>query len=77
MTQIVEHTLPALKRLKSAGKVRYVGVNGYNVGVLKQIVRMVPPGSIDTVLSYCRFTIFNTGGSTGAMCSGAPGSSVG
>ena len=61
LEQIVEHTLPALLDLKSQGKVRHIGITGYNLGTLKRIVELASPGSIDTVLSYCRFTLFNKG----------------
>ena len=59
--QILNHTLPAMSRLKAAGKIRHVGITGYNLGLLKKIVRLAPPGTIDTVLSYCRCNILNKG----------------
>merc|ERR1712109_199791 len=57
--QIVKHTLPTLMKLKKAGLARYIGITGYNLGVLKKIVRLSPPGTIDTVLSYGRYNIIN------------------
>lgn len=61
MEQIVKHTLPVLQELKAEGKIRYVGITGYNLGILKRIVELSNDGMIDTVLSYCRFSLFNTG----------------
>ena len=61
LRQLVEHTLPTLLELKAEGKIRYIGVNGYNIGVLKKIVENSPPNSIDTILSYSRMTLFNKG----------------
>lgn len=60
MEQIVKHTLPVLQELKAEGKIRYVGITGYNLGILKRIVELSNDGMIDTVLSYCRFSLFNT-----------------
>ena len=40
---------------------RYIGITGYDIGVLKRIVSMVPPNTIDTVLSYCRYNLLNKG----------------
>ncbi len=48
--QIVNETLPAIARLKDAGKVRLIGVTGYWPGLLARILREVP---VDTVLNYC------------------------
>ena len=54
-TFILQFTLPALIELKKQGKVRYIGITGYNLGVLKRIVMQAPPQSIDMVLSYSRY----------------------
>eukprot|EP00095_Tigriopus_kingsejongensis_P012303 maker-scaffold692_size110616-snap-gene-0.21 protein:Tk12303 transcript:maker-scaffold692_size110616-snap-gene-0.21-mRNA-1 annotation:"hypothetical protein TRIADDRAFT_22637" len=59
MDQIVHHTLPALNELKTQGKVRFVGITGYNLGILKRIVELSRPGMVDTILSYGRFSLFN------------------
>ena len=59
--QIVRHTLPTLMRLKKEGLVRYIGITGYNLGVLKKVVRLSTPGTIDTVLSYARCNLINQG----------------
>jgi L-galactose dehydrogenase len=55
--QIVEETLPALRRLQKTGKIRYVGVTGYSLGMLKRIVEATP---VDAVLSYCRYNLMIT-----------------
>merc|ERR1712156_190355 len=57
--QIVKHTLPTLMKLKKAGLARYIGVTGYNLGVLKKVVQLSEPGTIDTILSYGRCNIMN------------------
>ena len=59
LRQIVEHTIPAMLELKEEGKLKCIGISGYNLGALKRLVQMAPKGSIDVVLSYCRYTLFN------------------
>lgn len=53
-TQIREETLPALRRIQQAGKARFVGVSSYQ---LELLVNAVLSGSVDTVLSYCRYNL--------------------
>jgi L-galactose dehydrogenase len=48
--QVVEETLPALRRLQEQGKVRWIGVTGYWPGLLARIAEQTP---VDTVLNYC------------------------
>jgi L-galactose dehydrogenase len=59
--QIVKHTLPTLKKFKDQGLARYIGITGYNLGVLKKIIRMCEPGTIDTILIYGRCNLLNQG----------------
>lgn len=51
---IVEETVPALQALRAAGKVRFVGVTGYP---LEPLAYLVERAGVDTVLSYCRYTL--------------------
>jgi len=59
LEQIVNHTLPALAELKKAGKIRYIGINSYQLSLLRRVVELAPPGAVDTVLAYCRFSLYN------------------
>lgn len=61
LDQIVNHTLPTLKKFKDQGKARYIGITGYDLSVLAKIVEKAEPGTIDTVLSYCRMNLTNQG----------------
>lgn len=54
--QIVEETIPALRELVAEGKARYIGITGYPVQLLRRIAERTP---VDTMLSYCRFTLLN------------------
>ena len=56
LDQIVAETVPALYELRDAGKIRYVGATGYPLGALCSVAARVP---LDTVLSYCRYTLLD------------------
>ncbi|MEZ4771513.1 MAG: aldo/keto reductase [Caldilineales bacterium] len=55
--QIVHETLPALRRLVDTGKVRFVGITGYP---LLQLADVISQTEVDTILSYCRYNLFDT-----------------
>jgi L-galactose dehydrogenase len=57
LNQIIEETIPALRRLQTAGKVRYISVSGLPLPVLQYVVDRTP---LDTVLSYCHYTLYDT-----------------
>ena len=55
--EVIEETVPALRELQQEGKVRFIGITGYPVGMLCRIAEAVP---VDTILSYCRYCLPNT-----------------
>ncbi|MEO6981495.1 MAG: aldo/keto reductase [Edaphobacter sp.] len=55
--QIIQEALPAMRELQAEGKVRFIGITGYPVKLLKRIAQESP---VDTVLSYCRYNLINT-----------------
>jgi aryl-alcohol dehydrogenase-like predicted oxidoreductase len=57
MQQIVDVTLPALRKLVEAGKVRFVGFSGYPQKVFRFICDQA---EVDCVLSYNQYTLQNT-----------------
>ena len=57
MTQIVEETLPALRKIQQQGKVRFVGISGYPMKIFKYVLDRAP---LDVVLSYNHYTLQNT-----------------
>jgi L-galactose dehydrogenase len=57
LTQIVNETLPALRKIQQSGKVRYVGVSGYPMKIFQSIAAQA---ELDCILSYNQYTLQNT-----------------
>ncbi len=56
--QIINETIPAMRRLKESGKIRFVGITGYPLHLLRQVAEQA---EVDTILSYCRYNLLDTG----------------
>ena len=57
LQQIVEETLPALRRIQQSGKVRFVGISGYPMKIFDVVSSQV---DLDCILSYNQYTLQNT-----------------
>ncbi len=57
MAQIVEETLPALRKVRDQGKVRFIGISGYPMKIFRYILERA---ELDVVLSYNHYTLQNT-----------------
>ena len=57
LNQVINETVPALRKLQKAGKTRFVGVTGLPMKSLRTVVEAVP---VDTILSYCHYELNDT-----------------
>lgn len=57
MQQIVDETIPALKKIRQSGKVRFIGISGYPQKAFRFVCDQT---DIDCVLSYNQYTLQNT-----------------
>jgi aryl-alcohol dehydrogenase-like predicted oxidoreductase len=57
MQQIVDETLPALRKVRQQGKVRFLGFSGYPQKIFRFICDQT---DVDCVLSYNQYTLQNT-----------------
>ncbi|MCA9135285.1 MAG: aldo/keto reductase [Planctomycetales bacterium] len=57
LTQIIDETIPAVRKAQAAGKVRCVGISGYPMKVFNQVASQT---DIDCILSYNQYTLQNT-----------------
>jgi aryl-alcohol dehydrogenase-like predicted oxidoreductase len=57
MSQIVEETIPALRKIQEQGKVRFIGISGYPMKMFRTILDQA---DLDVILSYNHYTLQNT-----------------
>jgi L-galactose dehydrogenase len=57
LQQIVDETLPALRRAQASGKVRFIGFSGYPQKIFRTICDQT---AVDCVLNYNQYTLQNT-----------------
>ena len=57
ISQIVNETIPALRRIQQQGKVRFIGVSGYPMKMFRYVLDRT---DLDVILSYNHYTLQNT-----------------
>ena len=55
--QIIEETLPTLRKIQQSGKVRWIGISGYPMKIFREVLAQ---SDLDFVLSYNHYTLQNT-----------------
>jgi L-galactose dehydrogenase len=60
LNQIINETLPALVKLREAGRIGHIGITGLPLKVLRDGLQRAAPGVIDTILSFCHYELNNT-----------------
>jgi aryl-alcohol dehydrogenase-like predicted oxidoreductase len=58
LDRILDESLPCLHRLRDAGKARFVGMTGLPLKVFRHA--LAKGARLDTILSYCHHTLFDT-----------------
>ena len=58
LDQVIEETLPALREVQREGKARFVGITGLPLKVFETVLART---EVDTILSYCRYALNDTG----------------
>ena len=57
LDQLVDETIPALRKIQQQGKARYIGVSGYPMKMFREILSQT---ELDLILSYNHYTLQNT-----------------
>ncbi|HWN93908.1 MAG TPA: aldo/keto reductase [Methylomirabilota bacterium] len=57
MQQIVDETIPVLRKIQEQGKVRFIGFSGYPMKIFRFILAQT---DVDVALSYNQYTLQNT-----------------
>ncbi|KAB7503773.1 hypothetical protein Anas_04191, partial [Armadillidium nasatum] len=60
LDQIINETLPTLQKFVDEGKARYIGITGYVLSSLKEVLERSKV-NIDCVLTYSRYTLIDDG----------------
>lgn len=53
---ILEESIPALRKLKQQGKIRYFGVTGFPLKIFQTVLSQT---SVDVIISYCHYSLNN------------------
>jgi L-galactose dehydrogenase len=62
--QVVEETIPAMRRLQEQGKARHIGITGYWP---KNLVKIAEKAKVDSLLNYCHYNLLNVDMNEGMM----------
>ena len=57
LEQVITETIPALRRLQAQGKVHFVGITGLPLKIFREVLART---ELDTILSYCHFSLNDT-----------------
>jgi len=57
LDQIVNETIPALRKIQATGKVRFVGISSLHIHVLKHVMDRV---AVDQIQNYCHYCLNDT-----------------
>jgi len=55
--QVIQETLPALRKIQQSGKVRFIGISGYPMRIFQKVLGET---DLDFILSYNHYTLQNS-----------------
>jgi L-galactose dehydrogenase len=55
--QVLEETLPTLRRLKEEGLARFIGITGLPLRVFRNVLDNAGKNQVDTILSFCHYEL--------------------
>jgi L-galactose dehydrogenase len=58
--QIVSETLPALARLRDAGRIGHIGITGLPLRIFPAVIDRAAPRTVEAALSFCRYGLNDT-----------------
>jgi aryl-alcohol dehydrogenase-like predicted oxidoreductase len=54
LDQVVDETIPALRKVRDTGKVRFIGITGLPLKIFRYVLERT---EVDTILSYCHYAL--------------------
>lgn len=60
LNQVVNETLPALVKLRDAGRVGHLGITGLPLKIFPAVIDRAGPNVVQAVLSFCRYCLNDT-----------------
>jgi L-galactose dehydrogenase len=57
LDQVIDETIPALRRVQETGKVRFIGISGLPLKIFSYVTDRT---ELDFILSYCHYTLTDT-----------------
>jgi L-galactose dehydrogenase len=55
LEQIIGETLPALIKLRDAGRIGHIGITGLPLKIFPSVIDRAGGGAVETILSFCRY----------------------
>lgn len=60
LDQIANETLPALVKLRAAGRIGHIGITGLPLKIFPTVIDRVGADVVETILSFCRYELNDT-----------------
>lgn len=57
LRQITDETIPALVKLRAAGRIGHIGITGLPLRIFPAVIDRVGAGAVETILSFCHYAL--------------------